>query len=96
MKAEVVEIEIVKALSFANIGSLPHDAHFAAADRILSMLKHSGRIASYGLRITESPGVRRTIIVAWSANLQCPTRELSLPVADLTKDHWEVASVMDS
>ena len=96
MKAKVVEMEIVKALSFANVGSLPHDAHCAAADRILSMLKRSGRISSYGLRINESPGVPRTIIVAWSASLPRPTRELSLPVADLNTDHWEVASVMVS
>jgi hypothetical protein len=90
------EEKIIEALSRSDIGSLPRDVQFDVAGRIISSLQAEGYVASYRLRIAGNPGSPRTLTVAWSANLPCPTRELSVTVADLTTEHWELASVMES
>ena len=91
-----MERKILEALSCAGIGNLPRDVQLEVADRTLASLRSQGLISSYRLRIAESPGEPRALTVAWSVNLPCPTRELSVAVADLTTEHWELASVMES
>ncbi len=96
MHAVTAEKRILEALSRADIGNLPPDVQFDVADRILSPLKAEGHVSSYRLRLAGSPSSPRTLTIAWSTHLPCPTRELSVTVADLTTEHWELAAVMDS